>query len=231
MFVLFSVHNLLFAQSTYYSYDPNTGTSKEIGYSTQRSNNPSYSPYTSKYDINAYKEAGEYMQKKYDSRVNFIKQTISDFYYDLDQLKDKCPDEAARVKKQLDDIIYDLNHHKYDYGNDNVFSQIDKNFNIIADNINAVIQTYNRKLKSERENNTVSSVTSSVPTSSKVYSGIIEVWGMSHIMDKPQHEGEGAKIIGYAENGRIEILSKYNDLWYYIKYKSIYGYMDRNFFK
>jgi len=122
-----------YSQTTYYSYDPNTGTSTKVGYSspTNSSYNSSYVP---RYDLNLYKETLERKQMLYDSRVSAIRQRMKDIVDYMDAIRDK--DSYTKILAQLNDLADQLSSHHYDYTDDNLYEWVNNNLDIIRHNIN-----------------------------------------------------------------------------------------------
>lgn len=78
-------------------------------------------------------------------------------------------------------------------------------------------------IKNRLESNTDKDNTYSVPSNRQAYSGTVEVYTCSAILDKPNQSS--GKTIAQACDGKVKIISKVNDEFYKVEYKSTIGYI------
>lgn len=128
-----------YSQTTYYSYDPNTGTSTKVGYSVPSSSSSYNSPYIPRVDLNLYKEVLQQKQAIYNERVSSIWQRMKDLLEYADGISDK--DYYQKVFNQLNDFADQLSSHKYDFADDGVYNWVNKNIDIIRNNISKGIRS------------------------------------------------------------------------------------------
>ncbi len=62
-----------------------------------------------------------------------------------------------------------------------------------------------------------------------IYSGTNCVYGNSPLLEEP--DMQTSKIVGYAENNQVQIISRTNEKYYYVKSGSINGYLWAGWFK
>lgn len=137
------------SQTTYYRYNDRTGTYDKAGYSEPGTPNKAYlSPYTSRVDLNLYRDVLKQKQSAYDANHNDVFHRLQSLNLSIRDLSELDQRRGTIVRIQFDEFINELNTHNYDYGNINTYNSILENIDIIQGNVTTLKQ---RVIKEMRE--------------------------------------------------------------------------------
>lgn len=206
-----------------------------------------FNEYVSQNPVNTMVAVGMMRQAKYDARKDWIQQRIDGLaelknsLYNEQTLPSSINAKATNEAYWQKAVVYVNSIRGYDFAEDYQFSSIQTNFNKIEryfyDSYNQIISANLQKENQRSENEStfpvsrenVSRNNYSDSGYEKNYTGIVEVYTCSDILDKPdQFKGKKIEI---ACDGKVKIISKINEDYYKVEYNSTIGYISSKWIK
>lgn len=149
-------------------------------------------------------------QQKYDANVEKIYNTINEIrnkVYNLNLDPEVIESVWAKFNSQCLDVI---DRKKFDYSSSTNTNTV---MNFMYESINNIINNTNKKQKPKYIEQT---------PYKKEFSGYVETVSFAPITKEPN---SSSKEIAIVKNGKVEIISKFNDSYYKVKYNNLTGYL------
>jgi|26BtaG_2_1085354.scaffolds.fasta_scaffold02275_3 hypothetical protein len=194
-----------------------------------------FNNYVSQQPVSAMVAIGMLKQRKYDARVEWIQNKMTNLIGVLRTLYQDFPEQDKIIKNETGNLVKQLKPYAAsDFADDYVFKRIKSIFNSVErscyNNYNYLVSQQNEIYSSENEveysEQKVSkplkpTVNENIPRTQSVvsYAPIFKTPNLTN-SDK----------IGYAKNNTVEILEKYNDNIYKVSCDGVVGYMIKMWF-
>lgn len=194
-----------------------------------------FNNYVSQQPVSAMIAIGMLKQRKYDARVEWMQNKMTNLVGVLRTLYQDFPEQDKIIKNETGNLVKKLKPYSAsDFADDNVFKQIQYIFNSVErscyNNYNYLVTQQNEIYSMENEveysgqkatKPLKPTVNENIPRTQSVvsYAPIFKTYNLTD-SDK----------IGYAKDNKVEILEKYNDNIYKVKCDGVVGYMAKTWF-